>query len=134
MVINRQEFNKYVGVGIIGLAIDATFFNLLILGPMSLQSSISKLISGTIAMLVTFRFHQKWTFNNRSYVSTNGSQLRKFTSVQIASVFIPAIVVLITHNFLQLNSVAADNISGNVIGLVLATVFRVYFNAKYVFN
>ena len=134
MVINKQEFQKYVFVGLIGLVLDVTIFNVLILSPIAIQSSISKLISGTIAMLVTFRFHQKWTFGKRSYEHSNRSQLWKFSFVQIASVFIPAALVLISHDFLELNSLASDNISGNVIGLIVATLFRIYFNAKYVFN
>ena len=134
MVINKQEFHKYVGVGLIGLVLDVTIFNALILSQITIQSSISKLISGIIAMLVTFRFHQKWTFGKRSYVHSNRSQLWKFSLVQIVSVFIPATLVLITHNFLELSSLAADNISGNFIGLILATLFRMYFNARYVFN
>lgn len=59
-----QNFVKFLVVGVIGLFVDSTLFNILRLLP-AIGSSFSAIISGGLAMFTTFLLNNFWSFDDR---------------------------------------------------------------------
>jgi dolichol-phosphate mannosyltransferase len=84
----NKSFFKFLIVGLIGLSIDTSLFNLLRIS--LLNSNIAALTSGLIAMIATFLLNNYWSFNERKLEGAN----RKLVSlaVYIVSSSIPIYV------------------------------------------
>jgi putative flippase GtrA len=119
---------KFGVVGILGYVVDVGVFNLLRVedensgnffqGPIG-----AKIISVVVATLVTWFGNRYWTFreNRRKNFLL---ELLEFSIISVAGLGINLLVLWFTHYVLGLTSLAADNISANVIGLALAMFFR----------
>ena len=85
----NQNFFKFLIVGVAGLIVDSTLFNILRLVP-EIGSSFSAIISGGLAMLTTFLLNNFWSFDDRKL----GSGQKKITAALLyfASSTIPILV------------------------------------------
>jgi putative flippase GtrA len=119
---------KFGAVGLLGYFVDVGIFNALSLGVFGrdhfFQSPIgAKLVSVTIATIVTWFGNRYWTF--REHRRKNFLlELFEFAAVSVGGLLIGLVCLWISHYLLGLTSLLADNISTNVIGLVLGTAFR----------
>lgn len=119
---------KFGVVGLVGFAIDVGVFNLLRTGAFGATGWITdplgaKTISVSIAIIVTWIGNRYWTFRERrrgNYVV----EFLEFLAVAIAGMGISLLCLWISHYVLGYTSLLADNISANVIGLIIATAFR----------
>ncbi|QDZ16411.1 GtrA family protein [Humibacter ginsenosidimutans] len=129
---------KFGVVGIVGYVVDVAIFNMLRLGATGsghfFQSPLgAKIVSVAIATLVTWFGNRYWTFreNRRKNFLL---ELLEFTVIAIAGLGISLLCLWISHYVLGFTSLAADNISANVIGLVLATLFRFVMYRYWVYG
>lgn len=119
---------KFGVVGLVGYFVDVLVFNALRLGVTGtdhfFQGPIgAKIVSVTIATLATWFGNRYWTFREhrrKNFVL----ELFEFSVVSVGGLGIGLLCLWISHYVLGLDSLLADNISTNVIGLFIGTAFR----------
>jgi putative flippase GtrA len=129
---------KFGVVGLIGLVIDVVLFNLLRLGVFGddhwAQSAIgAKTISTSVAIVFNWLGNRYWTFRNhrrRNYVR----EFAEYLVVSLGGMLIALGCLWISHHWLGLTSLVADNIATNVVGLGLGTAFRFVLYRYWVFG
>lgn len=129
---------KFGVVGLIGFFVDVGVFNALRLGASGhghfFQEPIgAKIISVTVATLVTWFGNRYWTFREhrrKNFVL----ELFEFAVVAVGGLLIALLCLWISHYVLGFTSLVADNISSNVIGLVLGTAFRFLLYRYWVYG
>jgi putative flippase GtrA len=119
---------KFGVVGLIGFGIDVALFNALRLGVFGtehwLQSPIgAKFVSVSAAIVFNWVGNRYWTF--REHRRKNFLlELGEYVVVSLGGMAIALACLGISHYVLGFTSILADNLSSNVVGLALGTVFR----------
>ena len=130
------ELSRFGVVGIVAYAIDVGLFNILVHvgdpGVLVDKPLTAKTISAVVATFVAYRANREWTWKGRSrrgfwreyslYFLLNG--------VGLAITLVP---LAISRYAFGLNSALADNISANVVGVGLGTLFRFWSYRRWVF-
>ena len=119
---------KFGLVGLTGYVVDVGLFNALRLGVFGdghvFQEPIgAKILSAGIATVVTWFGNRYWTFREhrrRNYLL----ELAEFSAVSLGGILIGLACLWVSHYLLGFTSLLADNISSNLVGLVLGTSFR----------
>lgn len=128
-----HEMAKFGIVGLSALVVDIGLFNVLLyMGPLEGKPLTAKAISVAAATTVAYFGNRFWTFRHRGRSSFTREYLLFFGLNGIA-MLIAMSVLWISHYGLGLDSPLADNISANVIGLGLGTLFRFWSYRKFVF-
>lgn len=118
-------------IGALAFVVDVGTFNLLRhaveLGPLT-----SKTLAVVVATTFAFLGNRSWTFGERERSSASRAYLLFFAANGIALVI--ALVCLgFTSYVLGLTSPLAENISSNVVGIGLGTLFRFWAYQRWVF-
>ena len=119
---------KFGIVGLAGYFVDVGLFNALRLGAFGdshfFQGPIgAKIVSAGIATVVTWFGNRYWTFREhrrKNYLL----ELAEFSTVSVGGILIGLACLWVSHYLLGFTSLLADNISSNLVGLVLGTSFR----------
>ncbi len=114
---------KFCLVGGMNYLVDVSVFNLLMLGWLSSHPLTSKILAAAVATVFSWVVNRYWTFRNQR----TDNRLQEFMGFAVVNVLgmLPAVICLgISHYLLGFTSLLADNISANVIGLVLGTILR----------
>ena len=132
------EVVRFGLVGGVGFVVDVGVFNLLrttIMDPSVMHGGpvVAKLVSTTLAILVNWLGNRFWTFRERRRADVLRESV-EFFAVSIAGMGIGLACLWVSHYVLGYRSLLADNISGNVIGLVLGAVFRFVLYRVWVFS
>ncbi|MGQ0632300.1 MAG: GtrA family protein [Sporichthyaceae bacterium] len=130
-----HELAKFGVVGAIAYVVDITTFNLLRAGdgPMNDKPLTAKIISTVLATTVAFIGNRQWTFRHRERTNVRREYILFFALNAVALV-IALSCLGISHYLLGFTSPLADNISANVIGMALGTVFRFWAYRRFVFT
>ncbi len=131
-----REFSKFGVVGLIALVVDVGLFNLLMFagsGMLDDKPLTAKAIAVVAATAVSYGLNRNWTFSHRGGHSSRWREYGLFFGLNGIAMLITLSVLWFSHYALGLDSVLADNISANVIGLGLGTVFRFWSYRKWVF-
>ena len=132
-----KEAQKYLVVGAVGFVIDVGLFNLLslTLGYLELFYGpiIFKIISATVAISFTYLGNSRWTFRSRTGREPGLKRIFLYGVINVIGLFLTVLPLYISRYVLGLDSLLADNISGNLIGVFLALAFRFYMNRRIVF-
>lgn len=131
------QLSKFGVVGLVGLVIDVSVFNALILSVLSVENLhegplVAKIISTSLAIVANWLGNRYWTFGK-----TNRHWLREgveFGLVSIGGMLISLACLWVSHYALGFVSPLADNIATNVVGLALGTAFRFTFYRLWVFR
>jgi putative flippase GtrA len=131
-----REASGFALVGAVGLAVDIGGYNALVhLGDYSLlddQPLVAKAASLVAGTTVAYFGNRYWTYRDRP----RGRMVREYMVYMALSGVALAISLLclaFTRYVLGLTSAVADNISANVVGLVLGSLFRFATYRRYVF-
>lgn len=129
---------KFGVVGLLGYAIDVGLFNLLRFSGMAEGHWAStpvaaKVVSVAVATVATWFGNRYWTFRDRRR-DNYWLELAEFSLVALVGMGIAVACLYVSHYVLGLTSPLADNISANVVGLVLATSFRFLMYRFWVFG
>jgi hypothetical protein len=131
-----HEVMKFGVVGLVALVVDVGLFNVLRFaggeGPLYDKPITAKAISVIVATTVAYTGNRLWTFKERGRTSV----LREyglFFLLNGIAMCIALACLWFSHYALGLDSPIADNISANVIGLGLGTLFRFWSYRKWVF-
>lgn len=132
-----REAVRFGLVGSAGFVVDVGLFNLLRFagnpGLLEHKPLTAKIISVSAATVVTYVGNRHWTWRHRE----RGAQHREALLFVIFSALALAIALAclgISHYAMGLRSPLADNISANVVGLVLGMVFRFWSYRTFVFT
>ena len=131
-----REIAKFGVVGMLAFVIDVGLFNLLMFaggsGPLNDKPLTAKVISVVAATTFAYFGNRFWTFRHRARTNMGREYVLFFVLNGIA-MLIALACLWFSHYALGLDSALADNISANVIGLVLGTLFRFWSYRKWVF-
>jgi putative flippase GtrA len=129
-----HEIAKFGIIGMISFVIDVGLFNLLLFGggPMNDKPLTAKAVSVAVATTFAYFGNRFWTFRHRGRTNMGREYILFFLLNGVAMV-IALTCLWISHYLLGLDTALADNISANVVGLVLGTLFRFWSYRKWVF-
>lgn len=121
------EFIRFCTVGLGSYIVDVGIFNLLAYQwnvPLPGDRSISaKVISVSIAIVFSWVMNRLWTFGDQR-TDNRGREFILFVAVNIGGMLISLGCLGFSRYVLGLKTQFADNISANIVGLVLGTIFR----------
>jgi putative flippase GtrA len=132
------QLARFGVVGAVGFVVDTTVFNVLrstLLNPDDVHSGPfwAKVVSTTVAIFVNWMGNRYWTFREqrRTVATREGVE---FVVVSLGGMVISLGCLAVSHYVLGFTSALADNVSGNVIGLLLGTVFRFWLYKVWVYH
>lgn len=129
---------KFGAVGLVCYGIDVGIFNLLRLGVFGDDHFFhgpigAKIVSVTISTLASWFGNRFWTFRqDRRYNML--LELGEFGVIAVGGMGISLVCLYVSHYLLGFDTLLADNISTNVIGLVLGTAFRFLLYRFWVYS
>jgi putative flippase GtrA len=131
-----HELSKFGTVGGISFAIDLTIFNVLLHS--DVETLVAKTISTVIATTVAFTGNRFWTWRHRAH-SHMARQYTMFFVLNAIGLGIGLSCLAISHYGLgqiwpALQTPLADNISGQLIGTAIGTLFRFWSYRRFVFR
>lgn len=132
--LQTREVGTFLAVGGTGYVVDVVAFNLLrSMHPFtSLDPSVARTLAVAVAMCVTYAGNRSLTWRDH----TSGNRRREaslFVLFNIIGFGFSLVTLVLSHDVLGLTSRLADNISANVVGLALGTVFRYVTYKRFVF-
>jgi putative flippase GtrA len=132
----RKELGKFGVIGLVAYVIDLTIFNVLRFaggeGPLYDKPLTAKVISVLAATTFAYFGNRHWTFKDRSRSSFR-REYALFFVFNAVGMMISLSCLWVSHYLLGFESALADNISANVVGLVLGTIFRFWGYHNWVF-
>lgn len=127
-----NELAKFGAVGAIAFVIDVGLFNVLRATLLSDSPLTAKGISVFLATTFAFLANRHWTYGERERTGY-GRETLLFFVTNAAALIISWVCLYTTHYLMGLDSQLADNISGNIIGVGLGTLFRFWAYRTLVF-
>jgi putative flippase GtrA len=130
------EISRFGAVGIVAFVVDVGLFNILVHvgspGVLADRPLTAKTISAVVATMFAYQANREWTWKNRQ----RRGWLREYSLyflLNAVGLVITLIPLAISRYALDLQSALADNISANVIGVGLGTLFRFWAYRRWVF-
>jgi putative flippase GtrA len=136
-----REMLKFGAVGAVAFVVDVGLFNLLTTDlwfgagapPLDGHEKAAKIISASTATVVAWLGNRYWSFRHRRQASRHREFLT-FALMNVLAMGIAVTCLAISHDVLGFTSKLADNLSGNVIGIGLGTLFRFWAYRTFVFT
>lgn len=131
-----RELTSFSIVGAFAYVIDAGGFNLLVhIPPAPLENKplTAKVVSTTLAILFAYYGNREWTWRQRTR-ATLRRELGLFFALNIIALVIAVLVLGVSRYVLGFESALADNISANIIGVGLGTLFRYWSYQRWIFK
>ena len=132
----RREFGKFFSVGALGYVVGVGGFNLLVHtqnAPFKERPLTGSILSGAVSILVTYIGNRHWTWKDRKRSGAR-REVTLFFIINGITLTFGVICLAISRYVLNLDSALADNISANVIGVGLGTIFRFWSYRTIVFK
>lgn len=131
-----RELSKFGTVGGIAFAIDLTIFNVLL--QLGSESLLAKTISTVVATTVAFIGNRFWTWRHREHRHM-ARQYTMFFLLNAIGLGIGLTCLAISHYGLgqlwpEFQTPLADNISGQLVGTAVGTLFRFWSYRRFVFG
>lgn len=129
---------KFALVGGVGFVLDVSVFNLLrltLLAPEQVHEGplIAKAISTLVAIAANWIGNRYWTFGpHRS--TRSALEAVEFVAVSVLGMLVGLGCLFVSRYLLGLDSVLADNISSNVVGLLLGSAVRFTLYRHWVYH
>ncbi len=130
-----REFVTFVGVGGAAYVVDVVVFNVLLSMPpfSTWHPWVARCLAVTVAMLVTYVGNRQITWRGRVGADRR-REISLFAVFNLVGLAISLACLVVSHDVLGLTGRVADNISANVVGLVLGTAFRFWSYRRFVFT
>ena len=132
----RREFGKFFSVGALGYVVGVGGFNLLVHtqnAPFKDKPLTGSILSGVASILVAYIGNRHWTWKDRKRSGAR-REVTLFFIINAITLSFGVICLAVSRYVLNLDSALADNISANVIGVGLGTVFRFWSYRTIVFK
>ena len=138
-MVQRRELLSFGAIGAIAFVIDVGTFNLLLHGrlsdyspPLGSHPVTGKIISSVLATLFAYFGNRNITWRGLSKHSIH-HEVALFFLFNVIAMGIAGLSLAISRYVLGFDSLIADNLSANVIGVGLGTLFRFWSYRKWVF-
>lgn len=125
------ELIRFAITGVVATLVDVAIFNALLLG-VGAPSAWSKVVSSALAIAVAFAGSRWFTWRDRR-TDSPGREYALFVLFSVAAAGIQLACLLFSRHVLGFTDPVADNVSANVVGMALATLFRFWTFRTYVF-
>lgn len=126
-----SEVVRFAVTGVAAYATDVLVFNLLLLGA-ELSAPWSKVLSSAAAIAVAFVGSRYFTWRERR-TDSPGREYALFLLFSVMAAGLQLGCLLVSRELLGLRGPLADNVSANLVGMALATLFRFWAFRTYVF-
>lgn len=129
------EVVAFLAVGGAGYVVDVGGFNLLRAVPLFADHdpAWAKIAAVALAMVVTYVGNRAITWRHSSSPHRR-REAALFVVFNLVGLGFSVATLFVSHDLLGLTSAAADNVSANVIGLGLGTLFRFWTYRRFVFG
>jgi len=130
-----HELAKFGVVGGVAFVVDVVVFNLLLFhtsGVLHGKPVTAKAVSTVVATIVSYIGNRFWTFRHRES-SGSAREYVLFFLLNGVGLLITEACLAFSHYVLGLQSQLADNVSANLVGVGLATLFRFWAYRRWVF-
>ncbi|BDI21601.1 GtrA family protein [Herbiconiux sp. L3-i23] len=129
---------KFALVGGVGFVLDFGVFNLLrltVLSPDAVHEGpiVAKVVSTSLAIIANWIGNRYWTFGPHRR-SDSAVEALEFVVVSLAGMGVGLLCLWVSHYVLGLTSLLADNISSNVVGLLLGSLLRFALYRHWVYH
>ena len=130
------ELSRFGAVGIVAYVIDVGLFNVLVHvgdpGVLADRPLTAKTVSTVVATVFAYQANREWTWKDRSRRGfwREYSLYFVLNAIGLAITLVP---LAVSRYVLGLDSALADNISANVVGVGLGTLFRFWSYRRWVF-
>jgi putative flippase GtrA len=127
------EVLTFLAVGGAGYVVDVAAFNwLLSVRPFAgWDPSVARVLAVLVAMVVTYVGNRLFTWPGSA--EGRAREVVLFGLFNAVGLGISVLTLVVSHDLLGLTSRLADNVSANVVGLALGTVFRFWSYRTFVF-
>mgnify|MGYP006276070195 FL=1 len=132
----RQELGKFFSVGLVAYIVGVGGFNSLVHtkgAPLASKPLTASVISGVVSILVAYFGNRHWTWKDRQRTGARREITLFFVINGIALVF-GVLCLAFSRYVLGFESVIADNIAANVVGVGIGTLFRFWTYRTVVFK
>ena len=132
----RREFGKFFSVGALSYVVGVGGFNLLVHtqnAPFKERPLTGSILSGAASILVAYIGNRHWTWKDRKRSGAR-REVTLFFIINGITLTFGVICLAVSRYVLNLDSALADNISANVIGVGLGTIFRFWSYRTIVFK
>ena len=132
----RTELGKFFGVGLMAYLVAVGGFNLLVhldSAPLKSKPLTASILSGALSILVAYFGNRHWTWKERQR-SGASREITLFFIINLISLSFTVICLAISRYILGFDSAVADNISANIIGVGIGTLFRFWGYRTIVFK
>jgi putative flippase GtrA len=132
----RTELGKFFGVGLMAYLVAEGGFNLLVhldSAPLKSKPLTASILSGALSILVAYFGNRHWTWKERQR-SGASREITLFFIINLISLSFTVICLAISRYILGFDSAVADNISANIIGVGIGTLFRFWSYRTIVFK
>lgn len=132
----RFELMKFGSVGAIAYVVAVGGFNLLVHipgAPLKTKPVTASIISGALSILVAYFGNRHWTWRDRPRGKLT-REITLFFIVNLIGLAIGTLSLAFSRYVLGFESALSDNISANVVGVGIGTLFRFYSYRKWVFK
>jgi putative flippase GtrA len=122
---------RFAATGVVAFLVDVAVFNLVLLG-LGGGPVTAKVVSSVAAITTAFIGSRYYTWADRP----RRDPLRQYVLFFVLSIAAAGIqvLVIVIANELGFTGPVADNVSGNVVGMGLATLFRFFTFRRLVFR
>jgi putative flippase GtrA len=134
------EVGRFLAVGGAATIVALVIFNLLVHGfntgdhaLLKDQPILAYVLANSVGMGVSYYGSRHWAFRDRPPVTSDGG-LTSFVGINFLTMLIPIGCLAISRDVLGLDDPISDNVSANVIGLVLGLAARFALFRTYVFK
>lgn len=130
----RPEVLTFLAVGGAGYVVDVAAFNLLRSGPAlgAAHPAYARVLAVAVAMVVTYLGNRLLTWRGRRGRARH-REVALFVVFNVVGLGFSVACLLVSHDLLGLTTRLADNLSANVVGVGLGTLFRFWSYRRFVF-
>ncbi|MEY3736728.1 MAG: hypothetical protein RLZZ251_444 [Actinomycetota bacterium] len=132
----RQELGKFFSVGLVAYIVGVGGYNALVHAkgaPLASKPLTASVFSGVISILVAYFGNRHWTWKDRQRTGAR-REITLFFIINGAALVFGVLCLAFSRYVLELNSVVADNIAANVVGVGIGTLFRFWTYRTIVFK
>lgn len=133
------EVVRFMMVGGIATAVAFVLFNGLVhgfffgAGPMNGQPIPAYIIANTVGMLISYDLSRRWTFRHRASDHPDGG-FTAYVVINAITMLLPVACLYVTRTVLGWDSAIADNVSANVVGVLMGQIARFFLFRRFVFG
>ncbi|MEU7139376.1 GtrA family protein [Nocardia sp. NPDC046473] len=132
-----RQGSAFLVVGAIGFLVDAGTYNLLVFwggeGVLYHYPLPAKIIAIAVATVVTYFGNKWWTFAHKK-TDNPGREYLLYAVFNVVAIGLQLGCLGFSRYVLDLSSPLSDNISGTLIGQIVAVIFRYWAYDKFVFT